>query len=388
MKNKFYFIFFFLLIDLTFSQTFLLDLLEKKTIQANKASFENRIYNEDYKYTFKNNVSFKSQYYGHIYEINTNDLGFRDSSSKILDRNKLYTIIIGDSFVEGVGLEYNNTLVGILNNEFNNKKNNFKFLNAGVSSYSSYLYLKKIKNIIEENNNLKIKDVIVLFDKSDVEDDEKYLSRPKKFENTKGQFINKRKEDFYKDLKELSFWRFFTKQTVSGKTTKLITDGLEEFVSNLKKRIELSKKFNKSFFEITSLEIKAIKSINNRPYIKDLFRSKQWENKTKNKINFAVENMIILKNFLDKQNINLIVVLYPWSFEIEDEEFRERYLNYIIPLLNKSKINTIISYDQFLKNNIYENVGKYFIYNDVHFNGNGYRIIAKDIAEYLDKWKT
>ncbi len=385
MKNKFYFIFFFLLIDLTFSQTFLLDLLEKKTIQANKASFENRIYNEDYKYTFKNNVSFKSQYYGHIYEINTNDLGFRDSSSKILDRNKLYTIIIGDSFVEGVGLEYNNTLVGILNNEFNNKKNNFKFLNAGVSSYSSYLYLKKIKNIIEENNNLKIKDVIVLFDKSDVEDDEKYLSRPKKFENTKGQFINKRKEDFYKDLKELSFWRFFTKQTVSGKTTKLITDGLEEFVSNLKKRIELSKKFNKSFFEITSLEIKAIKSINNRPYIKDLFRSKQWENKTKNKINFAVENMIILKNFLDKQNINLIVVLYPWSFEIEDEEFRERYLNYIIPLLNKSKINTIISYDQFLKNNIYENVGKYFIYNDVHFNGNGYRIIAKDIAEYLDK---
>ena len=282
-------------------------------------------------------------------------------------------------------MEYNNTLVGILNNEFNNKKNNFKFLNAGVSSYSSYLYLKKIKNIIEENNNLKIKDVIVLFDKSDVEDDEKYLSRPKKFENTKGQFINKRKEDFYKDLKELSFWRFFTKQTVSGKTTKLITDGLEEFVSNLKKRIELSKKFNKSFFEITSLEIKAIKSINNRPYIKDLFRSKQWENKTKNKINFAVENMIILKNFLDKQNINLIVVLYPWSFEIEDEEFRERYLNYIIPLLNKSKINTIISYDQFLKNNIYENVGKYFIYNDVHFNGNGYRIIAKDIAEYLDK---
>ena len=71
MKKKIYFIVFFLLIDLTFSQIFLLDLLEKKIIKANKESFENRIYNEDYKYTFKNNVSFKSQYYGHIYEINT-----------------------------------------------------------------------------------------------------------------------------------------------------------------------------------------------------------------------------------------------------------------------------------------------------------------------------
>ena len=95
MKKKIYFIVFFLLIDLAFSQFFLLDLLEKKIIKANKESFENRIYNQDYKYTFKKNVNFKSQYYGYIYEINTNDLGFRDSSNRTLDRKKLYSIVYG-----------------------------------------------------------------------------------------------------------------------------------------------------------------------------------------------------------------------------------------------------------------------------------------------------
>jgi len=143
MKKKIYFIVFFLLIDLTFSQIFLLDLLEKKIIKANKESFENRIYNQDYKYTFKKNVNFKSQYYGYIYQINTNDLGFRDSSNRTLDRKKLYSIVIGDSFVEGVGLDFQNTLVGSLNKKLGKKINQFEFLNAGVASYSSYIYKKK-----------------------------------------------------------------------------------------------------------------------------------------------------------------------------------------------------------------------------------------------------
>ena len=61
----------------------------------------------------------------------------------------------------------------------------FKFLNVGVASYSSYIYLKKIESVIDENKDLKIKNVIVFLDKSDVNDDENYLSEPKKFKNTK-----------------------------------------------------------------------------------------------------------------------------------------------------------------------------------------------------------
>ena len=148
--------FFFLIIDLIFSQLFLLNILEKKILEANKDSYDNRVFNKDYNYTFNKLVNFNSQYYGKIYKISTNDLGFRDDSSKPLDRKKNYSIIIGDSFVEGVGLEYKDTIVGLLNNNFT-LKNNHKFLNAGVASYSSYIYLKKTtKTLTTIKTNIKM----------------------------------------------------------------------------------------------------------------------------------------------------------------------------------------------------------------------------------------
>ena len=52
-----------------------------------------------------------------------------------------------------------------LNNELENES--FKFLNAGVASYSSYIYLKKIETVINENKDLKVKNVIVFLDKSE-----------------------------------------------------------------------------------------------------------------------------------------------------------------------------------------------------------------------------
>ncbi len=379
--KKLYFITVFIIIDLILSQLFLLKFLENDLIKANKDSFENRIFNKNYNYTFKKQAQFTSQYDENIYEIFTNDLGFRDDSTQPLDRNKEYSILIGDSFIEGVGLDYKDTIVGILNKNLANNK--FKFLNAGVASYSSYIYLRKIENIIKSNSDLKIKKVIVFLDKSDVSDDERYLNKPAFFKNTKGKFINQRKEDFLGDLKELSFWRFYTKQTISGKIIKLGTDQIENFLSNIKKRSFISKKLNKSFFEVTELEIKAIKSINNKPHIRNWYLGATWEERTKSNIKFSVENLNELNNFLKKKNIELLVVLYPWSFEIDNEEIRKKYLEFIIPLLNENKINSLSVYEGFLKGNIYESIGKNYLYNDIHFNKNGNRIIVNELLKKI-----
>ena len=379
--KKLYFITVFIIIDLILSQLFLLKFLENDLIKANKDSFENRIFNKNYNYTFKKQAQFTSQYDENIYEIFTNDLGFRDDSTQPLDRNKEYSILIGDSFIEGVGLDYKDTIVGILNKNLANNK--FKFLNAGVASYSSYIYLRKIENIIKSNSDLKIKKVIVFLDKSDVSDDERYLNKPAFFKNTKGKFINQRKEDFLGDLKELSLWRFYTKQTISGKIIKLGTDQIENFLSNIKKRSFISKKLNKSFFEVTELEIKAIKSINNKPHIRNWYLGATWEERTKSNIKFSVENLNELNNFLKKKNIELLVVLYPWSFEIDNEEIRKKYLEFIIPLLNENKINSLSVYEGFLKGNIYESIGKNYLYNDIHFNKNGNRIIVNELLKKI-----
>ena len=381
--KKFYFLTVFIIIDLLLSQLFLLKFLENDFIKANKESFENRIFNKNYNYTFQKQVQFTSQYDKNIYKIFTNDLGFRDESTQSLDREKEFSILIGDSFIEGVGLDYKDTIVGILNEKLENNK--FKFLNAGVASYSSYIYKKKIEKIIKNNSDLKVREVIVFLDKSDVSDDERYLNKPTFFKNTKGKFINQRKEDFLKDLKELSFWRFYTKQTISGKIIKLSTDQIESFLSNIEKRFFISKKLNKSFFAVTDFEIKAIKSINNKPHIRNWYLGATWEERTKNNIKFSVENLNELKNFLEKKNIELLVVLYPWSFEIDNEEIRKKYLEFIIPLLNENKINNLSVYDIFLKGNIYENIGKNYLYNDIHFNKNGNQVIVNELLKKINQ---
>ena len=382
--KKIYFIISLVLIDLLFSQLFLLKILEKDLIKANKESFENRVHNENYNYTFRKQVKFTSQYDGNIYNILTNDLGFRDNTIEKLDRNKFFSIVIGDSFVEGVGLDYSDTIVGMLNKELKNN-NQFRYLNAGVASYSSYIYLKKIEDIIKKNDDLKIKEVIVFLDKSDVSDDEIYLSEPTTFKNTKGKFIFQRKEDFYKDLKELSFWRFYTKQTISGKLIKLSSDQIENFFSNIQKRILISKKTNKNFFKINNLEIKAIKSINNKPHIRNWYLGETWEERTKRNIVFSIKNLNKLKNFLNKKNIDLFVVLYPWPFEIDDAKIRKKYLDFVIPLLNENEIKNISVYQDFLDGNIYENIGKKFLYNDIHYNKNGNRVIVNNLIKYLNR---
>ena len=381
--KKLYFITVFIIIDLLLSQLFLLKFLENDLIKANKDSFENRVFNKNYNYTFKKQAQFTSQYDGNIYQIFTNDLGFRDDSTQPLDRDKEYSILIGDSFIEGVGLDYKDTIVGILNKNLANNK--FKFLNAGVASYSSYIYLRKIEDIIKNNSDLKVKKVIVFLDKSDVSDDERYLNKPAFFKNTKGKFINQRKEDFLGDLKELSFWRFYTKQTISGKIIKLGTDQIENFFSNIKKRSFISKKLNKSFFEVTEIEIKAIKSINNKPHIRNWYLGPTWEERTKKNIKFSVENLNKLKDFLKEKNIDFLVVLYPWSFEIDNEEIREKYLEFIIPLLNENKINNLSVYEGFLKGNIYESIGKNYLYNDIHFNKNGNQVIVNELLRKINQ---
>lgn len=385
--KKLYLIASFLLIDLLLSQLFLLKILENDILNAHKESFENRIFNKDYNYTFKKQVKFKSQYEGNIYTISTNDLGFRDDDILPLDRDKLYSIVIGDSFVEGVGLEYKDTIVGILNQ--NLESDSFKFLNAGVASYSSYIYLKKIKQIINENNDLNIKDVIVFLDKSDISDDEAYLNKPLFFKNKypKGKFIFQRKVDFYKDLKDLSFWRFYTKQTVSGKIIKVITDKIENFFSDLKKRVLISKKLNKNFFEVNNLEIKAIKSVNSTQRITNWYKNELWEKRGKKNIQFALDNIQELKIFLNKKNVNLIVVLYPWPFEIDDKEIRKKYLEFIVPSLDEINVNKLVIYQDFLKGNIYENISENYLYNDIHFNKNGNKIITNNLISFINQWK-
>ena len=140
LRNGLIFCFIFFVIDLSLTQLYLFSFHYKKLEKQYISDLENRVPNKDYKYTFKKKSSFKSNYIGHEYIVKTNNLGFRDYEVRDLNKNSYYTIVIGDSFVEGVTLEYKDTLVAQLNKKIqNNNINNYEFLN-NIRKLNNKLY--------------------------------------------------------------------------------------------------------------------------------------------------------------------------------------------------------------------------------------------------------
>ena len=105
--------------------------------------------------------------YGDIrYTLCTDKNGFRTYCENQFDENKSFDIaFIGDSFTEGIGLEYEKTFVGIISKKLKKKK----IANLATASYSPSIYFSKLNYLI--NNGYKFGEIIVFMDLSDLSDD-------------------------------------------------------------------------------------------------------------------------------------------------------------------------------------------------------------------------
>ena len=361
----------FLTIDFIFTKLIFSKLLIKNLENIYSQDLDNRIPNKDYKYTFNNNVEFLSKYKDSIYKIHTNDLGFRDFSSSDLDRSQEYIILIGDSFVEGVGLNYNETI----GHKLNKANENYFFLNAGVSSYSPYIYNKKVKTILKNNENLKVKKVLLFLDKSDPIDDfnNNYHKLTGKFST-----INKTPE-YKKNLSE-RFIIFFI--------LKKLNNFVEENLRSLKYRYQLSNITNKNFFSFTQNQVNAFKSIGNRKSISSWYTNKKkWNDETKNKFMFSIKQIEDLHTYLKTLNIELVVVLYPWAYELFDQNVAKIYEEFTTKKLLEINVKTFSCYKIFQKENILnqlEFIGQAFQLADIHYNNFGNQVLSSCIIKNLN----
>jgi lysophospholipase L1-like esterase len=122
-----------------------------------------------YHHDLKKNVSMPASW-GRGYQIHTNSLGFKDRETREvpLRADGPRAVFIGDSFTEGVGMNYEDTFVGILDTHFHPR--GVEILNAGVSSYSPAIYYRKIRYLLEEVG-LRFTHLVVFIDISDAEDE-------------------------------------------------------------------------------------------------------------------------------------------------------------------------------------------------------------------------
>ena len=162
---------------------------------------------------------------------------------------------------------------------------------------------------------------------------------------------------------------------------------LDEKRRNIKYRFLISKKYNTNFFDLTYNQVIAFKSIGNRRFISNYYMNNdKWKNETQKNLQFSINQLKELELYLLKQNIRLDIFLYPWSFELMNKNVRKNYLSYISKLNNDQKLNVHNCYDYFLKENALDQlefIGKTFLYADIHYNTQGYKIITDCVKNKL-----
>ena len=147
----------------------LLDTAAAQLFPRREIGTPSRYYHHDLKKSFKLTRHIGDRQFTH----NTNSLGFIDASNRTvpLKSDKFRILFIGDSFAEGIGYPYDQTLVGLLAKQTD--PSTVELLNAGVRSYSPKLYYLKTRYLIE-TLGLKFNYIYVLIDISDIQDEIAY----------------------------------------------------------------------------------------------------------------------------------------------------------------------------------------------------------------------
>ena len=156
---------------------------------------------------------------------------------------------------------------------------------------------------------------------------------------------------------------------------------------DIKYRYLISKKYKTNFFDLSHNQVIAFKSIGNRRFISSYYTDiDKWNNETKKYLLFSINQLKELEQYLKEKDLRLDIFLYPWSFELVNENIRKEYLDYIYKINENQKLNIHNCYDYLLKDNILDQlefIGQNFLYADIHYNSKGYKVIAECIRNKL-----
>ena len=363
-KKTSYFLIIYLIIDILFMKL-LPDDIKNKIYDKKSHKIKSYYYHHD----LRPNAYWKEKWGNQTYEIYTNNQGFKDKKIRKVKFKENNILFIGDSFTEGVGLNYENTFVGIIENKISSKKNNYEVLNAGVISYSPIVILSKLNHIINKRK-LPINKVFVVLSNGDLHDD---IFR---YNSISDDYVVSH-NDFYNNKILVNLNNFIKSNTIFYQLFKKIFP-----ISNL---ITDIKKTNKTEYN----KKKILNILNSKPDHQHVISNEAfllWGEKALNKSTLYLQEIY---NLLNKKNIDLTLILIQEAIFVLNDLDSTFYENHWKDFSKKNNIEFI-----FVKNYHENYKDKYNAYKDMfflgdnHFNENGNRLIAKEIlekSEYLKK---
>jgi GDSL-like Lipase/Acylhydrolase family len=310
--------------------------LSRKAPSFPPVGIENAVYHHDLKPNFSGPQRFGTEVAYYV----TNNMGFRDREMRTVNPNhsRYRLIFIGDSFTEGVGVNYDDTFVGIIQRA----RPDMDILNAGVASYAPVLENLKIKNKLL---GLKPDHIVMLVDPSDIQDSIVYHYWLK-----------------HKDKPQES-----TLKTLLQRT-KFLTDVI--------------KRISPHFFLDPSLPFDP----NGKVWLTYYEERGMWLQNKQIYDKWGRQGLLLLLNDIDdtinickKHAIKLTVVIYPWPQHIKDKNYLVDYQGEIKQLCMKNGVNLIDLFDVFTP----ATLSTHFIVGDIHWNKKGHELVANTLLKRL-----
>jgi len=307
------------------------------------------------------------------YNIFTNSLGFRDADKRNipLTTSNRRILMMGDSQVEGVGLDFEDTFIGILQSDLDSNK--VEIYNAGVVGYSQKLYYLKTKYLIEDVG-FQFTDLIVFIDISDIQNELVFENFNPGDDNESIKTNNK----FIDFLKDHSFVYYFIRLKSEEKKKKQFYELRNKQEEN--PRTDLYYTFFDRFGNTELLQNEDFHSIGSWFLDKEIFD--KWGRQG---LTLGKWHMIKLAELCRQHNIRLIISVHPWPLQIVandwnsiqvqfwkkfTEDHHTGFINFFAILAEQSKNVNVVK--------------EYYFNGDVHFNKKGNLLIANILKQYLN----
>lgn len=356
------------MVAITFGVVFLLDFLAataKHAMNENQPDQYVHIPVHEYHHGLGRNKSTIASWGDAKYVFKTNSLGFRDASVRNvpLKSDKKRILFIGDSFTEATALPYDRTFTGLLGKELAGE--NVEILNAGVVSYCSIIYWRKVKHLIE-TVGLEFDHVVVMLDISDIHDSTTYKL------DSDGNVVKRR---FLKRVYE-----FVEQNTIVFRTIAQYLNGRYQVLKywNQKEPDGEADK-NSAGVDAAALALNhhhALWTVNQPLF--EAYGRQGLANESK--------YLSMLAKLLKSRNIKMTLAIYPWPDQLWHNDRNSKHVVHWKTWAEQNGVSMINLFPAFFDANPKDpakTIREHYIRGDVHWNQGGHRLVANALLAEL-----
>jgi hypothetical protein len=316
-----------------------------------------RVHNPVFHHGFKPRVSVDDERWGPLvssYRIDS--LGFRDKEVRDvpLVSSRWRVVLIGDSFTEGIGVRYEDTFAGLAAEAL--APRGIEVLNAGVASFSPIMYLRRVRDLVEDVG-LRFDHLVVFIDIGDIQDEVTYEldAQGNVVGNERRRLREERANRVYGRplfMRSLAVRRFLDRHTIVLARLYAAADTL---LTRAPRRAAL-----------WTVDARAFEEYGREGLAK------------------ARAHMDDLQGLLARHGIGLTVAVYPWPDHVLLGDRDSRQAAVWKAWASEKRAGFIDYFPLFVGvGDPRETVRRDFIPGDIHWNAAGHRIIAGVLIQHL-----